>query len=261
MQKPNGMILVTGPTGSGKTTTLYSCLRETDRKKLKVITVEDPVEYELDHVVQVPISGKIGLGFSTVLRSILRHDPDLVMVGEIRDEETAKISLQASLTGHLVLATLHTNDAPGAITRLMEMGLEPFLIASTLRGVLAQRLMRKLCPDCREALPSRSPILASLGGFSAVSSSRIFEAKGCSKCHGFGYVGRIAVGEFLPVSPRLRERIAEGASLEALREVACEEGMLTLPEIARTRVLEGTSSLEEYLRFRTSIATGGGRAS
>ncbi len=250
-QKPHGMILVTGPTGSGKTTTLYSCLREIDSKKLKVITVEDPVEYELPALVQIPVHDSIGLSFARILRSILRHDPDVVMIGEIRDEETAKIALQASLTGHLVISTLHTNDAPGAITRLMEMGLEPFLIAASLKAVLAQRLMRKLCVHCRTELPESSPARAALPEI--FQKAKIYEAKGCPVCQGFGYLGRVAVGELFMVDSEMRPLIAEGADLERLRTQARSKGMRTLLEQAQARVLAGVTSLDEYLKFRTDI--------
>ena len=250
-RKPSGMILVTGPTGSGKTTTLYACLREIDRKRLKVVTVEDPIEYELEDMVQIPVQESIGVGFSRILRSILRHDPDIIMIGEIRDEDTAKIALQASLTGHLVISTLHTNDAPGAVTRLIEMGLEPFLIAASLKGVLAQRLVRKLCPACRSVFSASTAKLPA--SFGSLQDRTLYEAKGCNQCLGFGYKGRHAVGELLVVSALMRSLIAQEADIEKLREVARSEGMRTLEESAREKLFEGVTSLDEYLRFRTEI--------
>lgn len=250
LMKPNGMFLVTGPTGSGKTTTLYACLGEIDTRSLKVVTVEDPVEYERGDVVQIPAHERIGLTFPKILRAILRHDPDVVLVGEIRDEVTAKIALQASLTGHLVLATLHTNDAPGAVTRLMEMGLEPYLIAASLKGVLAQRLMRKLCTRCLREIPENSPALCALTELHT-GNARIFEARGCEECHGFGYRGRAAVGEFFRITPEIRPLVAEGAALETIRQKAIATGMSPLIEDAHRKLIQGISSLDEYLRFRT----------
>jgi len=254
LHKPHGMILVTGPTGSGKTTTLYACLAEVDRQGLKVITVEDPVEYEHPGIVQIPVHEKTGLSFAKVLRAILRHDPDIVMIGEIRDEETAKIAVQAALTGHLVLTTLHTNDAPGAVTRLMEMGIEPYLIASSLKGVLAQRLMRKICPECRLEIPAGSEILKSFPEFHT-PNARVFESKGCKDCHGFGYLGRVAIGEFFAMSPAIQTLIADGTNPAKLILQAEKEGLVPLRRQAEAKVSEGISSLNEYLHFRAMTYT------
>ena len=258
VKEPHGIILVTGPTGSGKTTTLYACLREIDQTKLKVITVEDPVEYEMAGLDQIQVQDGIGLNFSRVLRSVLRHDPDVIMIGEIRDEETAKIALQASLTGHLVISTLHTNDAPGAVTRLKEMGLQPFLIASTLRAVIAQRLLRRLCPHCRTEIPKASPALQTFSERELSGRTPVYEAKGCPACHGFGYSGRVAIGELFHVDPSIRNLITEGAELEELRAAARSRGMKTLAEEARVQLLRGVTSLDEYLRFQMVVRGGKG---
>lgn len=246
IRRPHGLILVTGPTGSGKTTTLYSSLCEIRRPDLKIITIEDPVEYNLRQVSQIHVQSQIGLTFAHGLRSILRHDPDVVLIGEIRDAETATSAIQASLTGHLVLSTIHTNDAPGALTRLVDMGVEPYLVASTLEGVLAQRLVRRLCTACRtcvdQSVTELPPDLVVPAG------TQIFQSVGCRECRHTGYSGRIAIFELLTVSKRVRRLCVEGAATSEMREAAIEEGMQTLREMCWERVLEGQTSLDELAR-------------
>lgn len=246
IKKPNGILLVTGPTGSGKTTTLYSGLNRLDRKRLNILTVEDPVEYDLDGVGQTQMNSKIGLTFASGLRSILRQDPDVVLVGEIRDLETAEISVQASLTGHLVLSTLHTNTAVGAVTRLVDMGVEPFLIASSLVGVLAQRLVRKLCPDCKE---SHSPDASEreLLGLSASQSVEIYRAKGCASCDQIGYRGRLGIYELITINEGLRKRIHDEASEDDMTKHARKTSQ-SLMQNGFDRVLAGQTSIDEVFR-------------
>ena len=241
-----GIILVTGPTGSGKTTTLYSCLRTVQGEGVNIVTVEDPVEYKLgQNIVQVQVNEKAGLTFAAALRSILRQDPDVVLVGEIRDKETAQIALQASLTGHLVLSTLHTNDAPNAITRLVDMGMEAYKIAPALRGVVAQRLMRRLCPACR--VISTEPIGGSLSRF-VPPGATLYQAVGCTDCSMTGYRGRFSIVEVLTMTPELERRIGEGATAEKIAEAARAAGMRSLFASGLRHVLSGESTLEELLR-------------
>ncbi len=250
IHRPNGMLLVTGPTGSGKTTTLYSCLKLLNTLDAKLLTVEDPVEYEIDGVMQVPVNLAAGLTFNRALRTFLRQDPDIVMVGEIRDLDTAQIAIQASLTGHLVLTTLHTNDAPSAITRLVDMGIEPFLLASTVEAVLAQRLLRRLCPACRAAYEPNGPLLHQLNLAPAnVSGQPFYKGTGCPECHHTGYRGRIGIFEFLRVSDPLRELIVQGASLVGLRQRALTEGLTTLRASGVAAILSGDTSAEEVLKY------------
>jgi type II secretory ATPase GspE/PulE/Tfp pilus assembly ATPase PilB-like protein/CheY-like chemotaxis protein len=241
-----GIILVTGPTGSGKTTTLYSSLRVVQGEGVNIVTVEDPVEYKLgQNIVQVQVNEKAGLTFAAALRSILRQDPDVVLVGEIRDKETAQIALQASLTGHLVLSTLHTNDAPNAITRLVDMGMEAYKIAPALRGVVAQRLMRRLCPACR--VISTEPIGGSLSRF-VPPGATLYQAVGCTDCSMTGYRGRFSIVEVLTMTPELERRIGEGATAEKIAEAARAAGMRSLFGSGLRHVLSGESTLEELLR-------------
>ena len=241
-----GIILVTGPTGSGKTTTLYSALRLVQNEGVNIVTVEDPVEYRLgQNIVQVQVHDKAGLTFASALRSILRQDPDVVLIGEIRDQETAQIALQASLTGHLVLSTLHTNDAPNAVTRLVDMGMEPYKIASALRGVVAQRLMRRLCPACRE--PSEQPVPERVSRF-IPPATRLFRGVGCSDCSSTGYRGRFCIVEVLTMGATLERRIGQGATADHIAEAARATGMRSLFESGLRHVLAGDSSLEELLR-------------
>jgi type IV pilus assembly protein PilB len=241
-----GIILVTGPTGSGKTTTLYSALRVVQGEGINIVTVEDPVEYRLGaNIVQVQVNEKAGLTFASALRSILRQDPDVVLIGEIRDKETAQIALQASLTGHLVLSTLHTNDAPNAVTRLVDIGMEAYKIAPALRGVVAQRLMRRLCPACRvvmtEEVSERLKRFVPLG-------VTVYSAVGCTDCSMTGYRGRFSIVEVLTMSPELEKRISEGAAAEKIAEAARAGGMRSLFASGLRHVLSGESTIEELLR-------------
>ncbi|HEY7613072.1 MAG TPA: type II/IV secretion system protein [Gemmatimonadales bacterium] len=241
-----GIILVTGPTGSGKTTTLYSALRLVQNEGVNIVTVEDPVEYRLgQNIVQVQVHDKAGLTFASALRSILRQDPDVVLVGEIRDQETAQIALQASLTGHLVLSTLHTNDAPNAVTRLVDMGMEPYKIASALRGVIAQRLMRRVCKACEQ--PREEPLPERLARF-VPPGTRLLRAVGCSECAMTGYRGRFSIMEVLTMNSELERRIGQGATADIIAEGAREYGMRSLFESGLRHVLAGDSTLEELLR-------------
>ena len=254
LNEPNGIILVTGPTGSGKTTTLYAGLSVLNDATRNILTIEDPVEYAVTGVGQTQVNAKVGMTFAAGLRAILRQDPDVVMVGEIRDVETAQIAVQASLTGHLVLSTVHTNDAAGAITRLRDMGIEPFLLASTLRLVLAQRLLRRLCPQCREpelAGETAARILA------APIGAQIYSAKGCSHCHNTGYSGRIGVYEALRVGKTIRGLIGEGANEDELARAAFA-GSHGLKEAAAALVLQGVTTVEEVLRVTRQEASHGG---
>jgi type IV pilus assembly protein PilB len=243
-------MLVTGPTGSGKTTTLYSCLKLLNSVDAKLLTVEDPVEYEIDGIMQVPVNMGAGLTFARALRTFLRQDPDIVMVGEIRDLETGQIAIQASLTGHLVLSTLHTNDAPSALTRLVDMGIEPFLLASTLEAVLAQRLVRRLCPVCRAAYTPSDAQRQQLGVEPGKLSGRSFHrAAGCAACNLLGYKGRIGLFEFLTMTDALRELVVRGVSLMELRTKAVEQGMIPLRETGIEAILAGETTVEEVLKY------------
>ncbi len=247
--RPNGIFIVTGPTGSGKTTTLYGCLKLLNRVESKLLTVEDPVEYEIDGIMQVPVNPAAGLTFARALRTFLRQDPDVVMVGEIRDAETARIAIQASLTGHLVLTTLHTNDAASAITRLLDMGIEPFLLASTVEAVLAQRLVRRNCPSCRSAHTPAPEILAALGLESGEPGKRGFQrGLGCAECQGTGFRGRMGVFEFLRMTETLREAVAAEATLMDLRKIAVDGGLVLLREAGLAAALSGEITPEELLR-------------
>jgi CheY-like chemotaxis protein/nucleoside-triphosphatase THEP1 len=239
-------MLVTGPTGSGKTTTLYSALRAVQGTGVNIVTVEDPVEYRLgENIVQVQVNEKAGLTFASALRSILRQDPDVVLVGEIRDKETAQIALQASLTGHLVLSTLHTNDAPNTVTRLVDIGMEAYKIAPALRGIVAQRLMRKLCKNCRQV--ATEPVSERFTQF-VPQGVTLYQAVGCSDCSMTGYRGRFSIVEVLTMNPELERRIADGASAEKIAEAAKAAGMRTLWGSGLRHVLSGESAFEELLR-------------
>jgi len=242
----NGLLLVTGPTGSGKTTTLYATLQRLARPDRNIITVEDPVEHTLDGAAQVQIDRRIGFDFAQALRSVLRHDPDVVMIGEIRDGETASIAVRAALTGHLVLATVHTNSAIAAVPRLVDMGVEPWLLASTLRGAMAQRLLRRLCPSCRVASAVQYEQFLHLAGERALRCDTVFEPAGCPQCSGTGYRGRIAVGEFVAAAPALVAAIGERANGQALEEAA--PPYLSLLDDALRRVVAGETSLSEVTR-------------
>jgi len=244
-----GIILVTGPTGSGKSTTLYSVLSKLNSGEKNILTIEDPVEYELPGITQSQINPRAGLTFASGLRTMLRQDPNIIMVGEIRDAETAIIAIEAALTGHLVLSTLHTNDAPGAVTRLIEMGIEPFLIASGIVGVLAQRLVRVICPKCKESYSPPLDAINRLGiGVDQSSGVTFYRGRGCEFCKGSGYKGRVGVYELMPVTDRIRDLILARQSSYAIREVAIEEGMKTLKDDAMEKILLGSTTLEESLR-------------
>ena len=246
--RPHGMLLVTGPTGSGKSTTLYTTLSEIARPEINVITVEDPVEYRMGGIAQMQVNPRAGLTFASALRSILRGDPDVVLVGEIRDGETAQTSIEAALTGHLVLSTLHTNDAPSAVTRLIEMGIEPFLVASALDAVVAQRLARRLCRECVVMRTPDPGLLANLGFTIPGGEAQVGEPQGCSRCSGTGYRGRVALHEVMRVTEGIeRLAVARASGLE-LRQLAIEEGMVPLREDGWRKVLGGLTSLEEVLR-------------
>lgn len=248
IHKPNGIILVTGPTGSGKTTTLYSGLKEINKVDFKIITAEDPVEYDIAGIVQINVKPKIGLTFAKCLRHTLRQDPDIIMVGEIRDKETAEIAIQASLTGHLVFSTLHTNDAPGAITRLTDMGIAPFLITSTLSASLAQRLVRTICPDCKASYKPSAKALSQVGlTANAAKGKSFYRGKGCNSCKNSGYKGRIGIFELLILDDNLRSLILQKKSAQALREAATKTGMRSLREDGLDKICQGITTIEEVV--------------
>jgi general secretion pathway protein E len=264
---PHGIVLVTGPTGSGKTTTLYTALLELNTPDKKLLSIEDPVEYRLAGINQVQVRPQIGLTFANALRSFLRHDPDIMMIGEIRDRETAEIAVQAALTGHLVLSTLHTNDAASALTRLKDMGVEDYLLTSTVNGILAQRLVRKLCLHCREGYEASADLIERVTPHPtdvpqmahqvsrpvqrrerASEPLRLWRAPGCEACHGSGYSGRCAIVELLTMSGALRQSILKGSDATALREIALREGMVPMPEHGLAKAMAGITTLEEVLR-------------
>lgn len=248
--RPNGIFISTGPTGSGKTTTLYSCLKRLNQVEAKLMTAEDPIEYEIDGIMQVGVNPHIGLTFASTLKSFLRQDPDIIMVGEIRDLDTAQIAIQASLTGHLVLSTLHTNDASGAVTRLMDMGVEPFLISSSLEAVLAQRLLRKICPSCRRAYLPDTALLHQMKLDAAILQQKEFyQGTGCDSCANTGYSGRLGIFEMLTVSESVRELISDGRPSGEIREQALNEGMRTLREDGLRNIFTGVTSVEEVIRY------------
>ena len=250
IHRPNGIFIATGPTGSGKTTTLYSCLRKINTIDSKLLTVEEPVEYDLEGIVQVPVNEAIGLTFARVLRSFLRQDPDRIMVGETRDLETAQIAIQASLTGHLVFTTLHTNDAPGAITRLIDMGIEPFLISATLEAVLGQRLLRTICTQCRTTYQPNEELLAELGiSRRDIGERQFYYGKGCEACNNTGYKGRKGIYELLKVTDPIRELINARAPTVTLKEKAIELGMVTLRQDGLRSIFAGDTTIEEVLKY------------
>jgi len=249
IRKPNGIVLVTGPTGSGKTTTLYGALNELNVISDKLITTEDPVEYDLDGIVQIPIDAAIGNTFAQCLRSILRQDPDKILVGEIRDLETAEIAVQASLTGHMVFSTLHTNDAPSTITRLRDMGVPPFLLTATLEAVLAQRLVRKICPACREETMPSTETLADLDLTpDDVMGKKFFRGRGCASCNNTGFKRRTALFELMVINETLRDLINQGASTQQLRDAALQSGMAPLRDSGLDKVYAGITCIEEVIR-------------
>ncbi len=247
LQHPHGILLVTGPTGSGKSTTLYTALSELNKEDVNIITVEDPVEANIDGINQVQVNTKANLTFASALRSILRQDPDIIMIGEIRDEETASIAVQASITGHLVVSTLHTNSAASTITRLADMGIEPYLIADSTIGVIAQRLVRRLCPECKRQKKADAEELELLQ-MEPDADVTIYEPCGCSRCDGTGFKGRIGVYEIMEVSQSLKSIISKGGTAEDIKEKALEEGMNTLRMSATKYVLEGITSVQEMMR-------------
>jgi len=252
VKMPHGIVLVTGPTGSGKSTTLYAALMEVDRVNNNVMTIEDPIEYQVQGVGQMQVQPKIGLDFASGLRSILRQDPDIVMIGEIRDLETAEIAIQASLTGHLVFATLHTNDALSAVVRLQDMGVEPYLVASSLMMVQAQRLVRRLCPHCKKPRAVHDDEWRILEVSDDMCDGReLFDAVGCEQCMQTGFIGRIAIYEMLSVSEAMRNAIHDGKGLPALRRLANKEAMVTLRQDGARHVATGMTTIEEVLRVST----------
>ncbi len=247
IRKPHGMILVTGPTGSGKTTTLYSCLHSINGPAHNIITIEDPIEYYLDGISQIPVRPRSGVTFATGLRSILRQDPDVVMVGEIRDAETAKISVHAALTGHLVFSTLHTNDAAGSVVRLVDMGIEPYFITSSLVASIGQRLMRRLCPTCKQPFPITKELITELG-LPKSTSAKLYKPVGCPECDQTGYRGRMCVMEIFRMNDAIRDLVLAHKPATALRDAAVTGGMTTIQDAAKARVLDGSTTVEELRR-------------
>ena len=248
--RPNGIFVVTGPTGSGKTTTLYSALREVNKVETKILTAEDPVEYEIDGIMQVAVNHQVGLDFSSALRSFLRQDPDKIMVGEIRDIETAQIAVQASLTGHVVLSTLHTNDAPGAVTRLIDMGLEPFLISASLEAILAQRLVRRICSKCKCAYEPSQEIIDMLDvDPMKIADKNFYYGEGCEECSKTGYKGRIGLFEMVMASDGIRELINQKAPTLQIRQKALEQGMRGLRDDGLRAIFDGNTTIEEVLKY------------
>jgi type IV pilus assembly protein PilB len=246
---PHGIVLVTGPTGSGKTTTLYAMLNEANKEDVKIITVEDPVEYDLEGIVQIPVAEEIGVNYASVLRTILRQDPDVILVGEIRDRETAQTAIEASLTGHLVFSTLHTNDAPSAVTRMTDIGIEPFLLTATLHAVVAQRLVRRVCGKCKSLYDPNDDVLRELGvRREDVTGKKFAHGKGCEVCNFSGYKGRMALVEIMMLTDRLRGMILSGASTASLAQAAREGGMRTLRESGLRAVFDGATTVEEVAR-------------
>lgn len=255
LTQPHGIILITGPTGSGKSTTLYTALTQLNTAENKIITVEDPVEYQLEGINQIQAKPQIGLTFASALRSIVRQDPDIIMIGEMRDIETAKIAVQSALTGHLVLSTLHTNDAAGGVTRLLDMGLEEYLLTSTVNGILAQRLVRKLCPLCKKSYEASSAIIEEmkLKAFSESDNIILYEAVGCQDCGNIGYKGRQAIIEFLPMTDTIRKQIMAHEDSGAIQQQAIKEGMLTMYEDGMMKAIGGITTLEEVMRVTTEL--------
>jgi len=250
IKSPNGIILVTGPTGSGKSTTLYALLRELNTPNKNLITVEDPVEYRIEGINQVPVNNKAGMTFASALRSILRQDPDIIMIGEIRDTETAEIAVRASITGHLVLSTMHTNDTASTVSRLIDMGIEPYLVSSSVVGIIAQRLVKRICEGCKTDYKPTPEEKEMLGLDKDIT---LHKGTGCSACGGTGYKGRIAVHEIMTITKELRALINKGASVDEIREAAEKQGMLTLQENCRQLIVDGISTIEEMLRVAYSI--------
>jgi type IV pilus assembly protein PilB len=250
VRRPNGIFIVTGPTGSGKTTTLYSALSEVNSVETKILTAEDPIEYEIEGIMQVAVNHQVGLDFSRVLRAFLRQDPDKIMIGEIRDLETAQIAVQASLTGHVVLSTLHTNDAPGAVTRLIDMGLEPFLISASLEAILAQRLVRRICKNCRTAYEPSHDLVEILDVDPLeIADKDFFYGEGCPQCSSTGYRGRVGLFEMIVVSDAIRELINERAPTLAIKQKALEQGMRSLRDDGLRAIFDGNTTIEEIIKY------------
>jgi type IV pilus assembly protein PilB len=252
LRRPYGMVLISGPTGSGKSTTLYAGMSELDRGGRNITTLEDPVEYHLDRINQVSINRKAGMTFGSGLRSILRQDPDIILVGEVRDHETAELAVRSALTGHLVLSTVHANDAPSTATRLVDIGIEPFLVSSAVHLVMAQRLVRRICPHCKEPYRPDPATVAALAG-DALRDFEFVHGTGCKQCRGRGYLGRTAVFELLELSPEIGELVIAGASADALRARAVELGFVTLRENAIGKVRAGITTVEEALGVCTEL--------
>ena len=249
IRRPNGIVLVTGPTGSGKTTTLYSALSELNDISVKIITTEDPIEYDIDGLVQVPVNADIDVTFANVLRAILRHDPDIILVGEIRDYETAEIAVQSSLTGHLVFSTLHTNDAPTAITRMRDMGIPPFLITATIESVLAQRLVRKICTECRTQFEPSDDLLLELQlPIAQARRYKFYYGRGCQRCNNTGYKGRCGIYEIMDINDDVRDLVTSDASVDEIRNLARAQGMTTLREAGLKLIFDGVSTIDEVVR-------------
>ena len=248
MKYPQGMVLITGPTGCGKTSSLYACMKEIRSDEVNIVTVEDPVEYELAGINQVQINEKVGLTFPFVLRSILRQDPNVIMVGEIRDGDTAELALQSSLTGHLVLSTLHTNDAPSAVTRLIDIGMPPYMIASAVIGVIAQRLVRKICPECKEEYIPTPDLLGRFALDKKDLPFKFYRGVGCSKCGNLGFKGRTIIEEIMIISRKIRDLIQSGSSTDELREAAMATGMSTLGMSGLKKIEMGITSIDEVLK-------------
>jgi type IV pilus assembly protein PilB len=249
IDRPNGIVLVTGPTGSGKTTTLYSALSELNHIEDKLITTEDPVEYQIEGIVQIPIDHEIGVTFAACLRAILRQDPDIILVGEIRDLETAEIAVQASLTGHMVFSTLHTNDAPSTVTRLKDMGVPTFLITATVEAILAQRLVRRVCASCREEAKFTDDALFELGmDAKQIAGKKVYRGRGCDVCNNTGYKGRVGLFELMVMNDTLRDMVMANSSVDDLRKAAQGFGMVTLREAGVRYAFEGMTTIDEVVR-------------
>ncbi|HEY2414601.1 MAG TPA: ATPase, T2SS/T4P/T4SS family [Pirellulaceae bacterium] len=249
INRPNGIVLVTGPTGSGKTTTLYSALTELNSMEDKLITTEDPVEYQIDGIIQIPIDHEIGVTFAACLRAILRQDPDVILVGEIRDLETAQIAVQASLTGHMVFSTLHTNDAPSTVTRMKDMGVPTFLITATVEAILAQRLVRRICSQCREETTPSEDLIVDLGmTIDDFKGKKVYKGRGCEVCNNTGYKGRVGLFELLIMNDTMREMVMANCAVDELRDAATSFGMVTLRQAAMSFAFEGTTTLDEVVR-------------
>jgi len=249
IRRPNGIVIVTGPTGSGKTTTLYAALQELNKISEKILTAEDPVEYDIDGLIQVQMNSDAGLTFAAALRSFLRQDPDVILVGEIRDLETAQIAVQASLTGHLVFSTLHTNDAPSSITRLLDLGLESFLLTATIEGIVAQRLVRTICSKCKEPYePTEEQLMELALTPDDVQGRKFFRGRGCDQCFKSGYKGRLGLFEIMTLDDDMRDLIMQDASTEALRREARAKGMRTLRDAGLIAIYEGQTTIDEVVR-------------